>query len=102
MKLGDMSEWGDKNISGRGDLTWMMPYVRLILILKTPSTKARKALWKYGVALVLLWSSNTEAVTVYFRNLEPIQRLCRFVLHFLLFMVYLRFGKILNIWKELQ
>ena len=41
-----------------------------------------------------------KAVTVYFRNLKPIQSLQRFVLPFLTFMVDLTFAKILNIWEE--
>ena len=43
-----------------------------------------------------------KAVTFYFRNLESTQSLHRFVLHFLLFMVDLTFGKILNIQEESQ
>ena len=40
-----------------------------------------------------------KAVTFYFRNLEPIQSLRRFVLPFLTFMADLTFGKILK-WEE--
>ena len=43
-----------------------------------------------------------KAVTFYFRNLEPTQSLHRSVLSFVIFMVVLTFGKILNIQEESQ
>ena len=41
-----------------------------------------------------------KAVTFYFKNLEPNLCVYRFVLDFLLFIMDLTFGKILNIYDE--
>ena len=63
------------------------------LVLKTSNRQVKED----GIKRFYLWRSIMKAVTFYFRNLESTQSIRRFVLPFLIFMVDLTFGKILNI-----